>query len=133
MSAIVPSVSDFLGIDHVQLPIHPGGEERARAFFGGLLGLREIPKPPALAVRGGLWFECGAHQIHLGVEADYKPSKKAHPALRLRDKATLDRIQQTIEAAGIATKRDDESVPGVARFFVDDPFGNRIEVVASSG
>src|SRR3954466_13042348 len=77
------------GIDHVQVAIPVGAEERAREFYVGVLGLREIPKPAALAVRGGLWLECGAHQLHLGAEADFRPARKAHPALVVEGLAEL--------------------------------------------
>ena len=75
----------FLAIDHVQLAMPPGGEDTARRFYRDLLGMAEIPKPPELAKRGGCWFESGEMQIHLGVEKDFRPAKKAHPALRCRD------------------------------------------------
>ena len=71
------------GLDHVQLAMPPGGEEKARAFYVRLLGLRELPKPAELAARGGAWFECGALQLHLGVEREFRPARKAHPALRV--------------------------------------------------
>jgi hypothetical protein len=69
------------GLDHVLLAMPPGGEDAARAFFAGVLGLPEVPKPATLASRGGCWFECGAQQLHLGVAADFAPAHKAHPAL----------------------------------------------------
>ena len=77
----------FVGVDHVQLAAPPDGEAEARAFYGGLLGLEEIVKPPALAARGGCWFQCGAQQIHIGIETECRAAKKAHPALRLADRA----------------------------------------------
>ncbi len=119
------------GIDHVQLAAPPGCEAEARRFFGELLGLREWPKPPALAMRGGLWFQCGAQQIHIGVEKDFRPARKAHPALRLADEASLDALKNRLQAGGIATK-DDHEIEDSARFFADDPWGNRLEFVAAS-
>jgi catechol 2,3-dioxygenase-like lactoylglutathione lyase family enzyme len=122
----------FAGIDHVQLAAPPGCEPAARRFFGDLLGLRELPKPAALAVRGGLWFECGAQQLHIGVEKDFRPAKKAHPALRLVDEASIAALRARLDAAGVAT-RVDEEIADAVRFFADDPWGNRLEFVAPRG
>ena len=113
----------------MQLAAPPGCEAEARHFFGELLGLQELPKPAALAVRGGLWFECGAQQIHIGVEKDFRPAKKAHPALRLADEASLTRLKARLRAAGVTTK-DDNEMEDAARFFAEDPWGNRLEFVA---
>jgi enamine deaminase RidA (YjgF/YER057c/UK114 family)/catechol 2,3-dioxygenase-like lactoylglutathione lyase family enzyme len=118
------------GIDHVQLAAPPGCEDEARRFFGELLGLRELPKPLALAARGGLWFQCGAQQIHIGIEKDFRPAKKAHPAIRLRDVASVDALKARLQTAGVAT-RDDREIEGAARFFAQDPWGNRLEFVAA--
>ena len=123
-------MNDFIGLDHVQVAIPVGAEDRARAFYRDLLGLPELPKPAAMAVRGGCWFACGAHQIHVGVEQDFRPAKKAHPALLLRDADALDALEIKLNAAGVVTKRSDDGPAGVARFFADDPFGNRLELVA---
>jgi catechol 2,3-dioxygenase-like lactoylglutathione lyase family enzyme len=120
----------FLGIDHVQLAAPAGCEADARRFFGDLLGLPELPKPAAMAVRGGLWFVCGAQQIHIGIERDFRPAKKAHPALRLIDEAALHTLKSRLDAAGIAT-REDREIEDAARFFADDPWGNRLEFVAA--
>ena len=120
----------FLGIDHVQLAAPPGSEAEGRRFFGELLGLTELPKPAALAARGGLWFQCGMQQIHIGIEPDFRASKKAHAALRLRDERALHALQERLSAAGIAT-RDDREIEAVSRFFAEDPWGNRLEFVAS--
>jgi catechol 2,3-dioxygenase-like lactoylglutathione lyase family enzyme len=117
------------GIDHVQLAAPPGCEAEGRRFYGKLLGLQELPKPPALAVRGGLWFQCGAHQLHIGVENDFRPAKKAHPALRLGDEASIAALRARLDAAGVAT-RSDEEIEDAVRFFADDPWGNRLEFVA---
>ena len=118
----------FSAIDHVQLAMPAGGEERARAFYEGLLGMAEIPKPPELAKRGGCWFECGPVQLHLGVESDFRPARKAHPALRCFD---YDGLTVRLRAAGVEAM-EDESIPGVRRCHVSDPFGNRIELIADS-
>ncbi|MBU0825630.1 MAG: VOC family protein [Alphaproteobacteria bacterium] len=112
-----------LAIDHVQIAIPVGGEDAARGFYGVLLGLDELPKPPEMAARGGCWFQPGAQQLHVGVEADFRAAKKAHVALAADGLAAL---QHRIEAAGHATK-DDSPVDGRYRFFAEDPFGNRIE------
>lgn len=127
-----PEASAFEGIDHVQLAAPPGCEAEARAFFVGLLGLRELPKPPALAVRGGLWLECGAHQIHIGVEPDFRPAKKAHPALRLSSEAALEALKERLVAADVPV-REDHEIEDAARFFAQDPWGNRLEFVAPKG
>lgn len=113
-------------MDHVQLAMPAGEEERARAFYARLLGMKEVPKPAELAKRGGCWFECGPVQIHLGVEADFRPARKAHPALRCFD---YDGLVARIRAAEVEVKEDD-SIPGVRRCHVFDPFGNRIELIA---
>ena len=122
----------YQGIDHVQLAAPPGCEAEARRFFGEVLGLEELPKPTALAVRGGLWFQCGAQQLHIGVEKDFLPAKKAHPALRLADDASIETLKSRLNAAGIPT-RDDHEMEDAARFFAEDPWGNRLEFVASRG
>jgi catechol 2,3-dioxygenase-like lactoylglutathione lyase family enzyme len=120
----------FQGIDHVQIAAPPGCETEARRFFGELLGLTELPKPAALAVRGGAWFRCGAQQIHIGAETEFRPAKKAHPALRLIDEASLQALRKRLETAGAPT-RDGEELADTARFFADDPWGNRLEFVAA--
>lgn len=115
----------IIGIDHVQLAIPEGGEAIARWFYGVVLGLAEIPKPPNLASRGGVWFRCGPLQLHLGIEADFRPALKAHPGLLVRD---LPAMVRDCEAAGIATKAD-EPIEGFIRVHLSDPFGNRLELV----
>ena len=117
----------FSSIDHVQLAMPVGQEETARHFYRDLLGLVEIPKPPDLAKRGGCWFASGSVQLHLGVEADFRPAKKAHPALRCRD---YDGLTSLLREAGVEMI-DDESIPGIRRCHISDPFGNRIELVRS--
>lgn len=117
----------FTVIDHVQLAMPAGAENAARAFYGTLLGMGELEKPQELASRGGCWFESGTVQLHLGVEADFRPAKKAHPALRCRD---YDALTFRLRAAGVDV-REDHGIPRVRRCHVSDPFGNRIELVAS--
>jgi len=115
----------IVALDHVQLAMPPGREAEARAFYHGLLGLLEVPKPPNLAKRGGCWFERGEVKVHLGVEQEFRPARKAHPALRVRDLAS---VRAALEAGGVAV-RHDEPLDGYERFYVDDPFGNRIELL----
>ncbi|MEA3066208.1 MAG: hypothetical protein QOJ27_2669 [Sphingomonadales bacterium] len=112
-------------IDHIQIAIPAGGEDLGRAFFGELLGLAEIPKPAAMAARGGCWFDLGGTQIHLGAEADFRPARKAHVALRTESLAELG---VRLRSAGYEV-HDDSPLNGRARFFTHDPFGNRIEFV----
>jgi catechol 2,3-dioxygenase-like lactoylglutathione lyase family enzyme len=120
----------FTGVDHVQLAAPSGCEAEARAFYGALLGLQEITKSLALAARGGCWFQCGPQQIHLGIEPEFRAAKKAHPALRLADRAGFEELVRRLTEQGIAIQRDDEAIPGVAaRLFVADPWGNRLEFV----
>jgi catechol 2,3-dioxygenase-like lactoylglutathione lyase family enzyme len=117
----------LVGIDHVQLAMPPGGEEVAAGFYEGVLGLARVPKPAALAARGGCWFSNGDVQIHLGVEDGFRAARKAHPALRVWD---LDALVARIDVVGETVRWDDE-LPGVRRCYVDDPFGNRIELIES--
>ena len=114
-----------LAVDHVQLAMPAGEEERARAFYHGVLGIRETPKPPHLAVRGGVWFEDGALKIHLGVEKGFRPAKKAHPALLVEG---LGELVEKCRAAGYEVVSD-EPLEGYERVYVSDPFGNRIELM----
>ena len=116
------------GIDHVQLAMPAGGEQLARQFYGSILGLAEIPKPPNLAARGGAWFRCGSLQLHLGVEPEFRPAKKAHPALLVTELAGL---LESLTAAGFEVKFDPEPVQGFDRAFTSDPFGNRIELLCA--
>ncbi|WP_310475357.1 VOC family protein [Sandarakinorhabdus sp.] len=112
-------------LNHVQLAMPPGQEDAARRFYRDLLGIPEVPKPPALAARGGCWFERGALKVHLGVEVDFLPARKAHPAFTVSNLAGL---MQQLLAAGIAVDRD-EPLAGHDRCYVSDPFGNRIELM----
>ena len=112
------------GIDHVQVAMPRGEEDAARAFYAGLLGMTEDPKPPALAARGGCWFRSGAAIVHLGVEEPFSPARKAHPGLLVSD---LDALEARLTAAGYSCVRADGEIPGVPRFHAHDPFGNRVE------
>lgn len=112
-------------IDHVQLAMPLGGEDAARAFYADLLSLPEKPKPPELAKRGGCWFEGDDVKIHLGVEDDFRPARKAHPALLVTDLATL---ASKLRGAGVKIVEDD-SLEGYDRIYADDPFGNRLELM----
>jgi catechol 2,3-dioxygenase-like lactoylglutathione lyase family enzyme len=113
------------GIDHVQVAAPRGCEAEARSFYGGLLGLEEIAKPPLLAARGGVWFRAGTQQLHIGVEPDFAPARKAHPAFAVDD---LDALAAHL-AASDAPLTWDDSIPNVRRFFIHDPWGNRVELV----
>lgn len=115
----------IIGIDHVQLAMPAGEEDKARAFYSGLLGIPEVQKPAALARRGGAWFQRGRVKIHLGVESDYRPARKAHPALLVRD---LPALVRRLGEAGVQVV-DDDALPGYDRVYVSDPFGNRLELL----
>ncbi len=112
----------WVGIDHVQLAMPVGGEPEARDFYVGVLGLAEVPKPTVLAARGGCWFDAGSVRVHLGAEVDFRPARKAHPALLIRDLASF------VAARGLDAKWNDE-IPGTTRCHIEDPFGNRIELI----
>ncbi|ADB34721.1 glyoxalase family protein [Kribbella flavida DSM 17836] len=113
-------------IDHVQVSCPPGGEDVARAFYRDALGLTEVAKPLLLAGRGGCWFKDGEVEIHVGVEADFRPARKAHPALAVED---LDALAATLEWLGYPVTWDNETIPGRRRFHTADGHGNRIEIV----
>ncbi|MBI1239648.1 MAG: glyoxalase [Alphaproteobacteria bacterium] len=117
-----------IAIDHVQVAMPAGEEEKGRAFYGALLGLAELPKPVELAKRGGAWFAVGGQQVHLGVEAEFRPAMKAHIAFAVSDYRGL---RARLAAAGYETK-DDDANEGVTRFFTSDPFGNRVEIIDGS-
>ena len=119
-------MTGLAALDHVQLAMPRGAEDEAEAFYCGPLGLRRVPKPEPLASRGGCWFENGAVTVHLGVEDDFRPARKAHPAFRVDD---LDGLVGRLADAGHDVRWDDE-LPDVRRCYVDDPFGNRIELIA---
>ena len=117
-----------LGLDHVQLAYPPGGEAAARRFYGDVLGLVEVPKPADMAARGGMWFQAGPVQLHLGVEEGMRPSQKMHPALIVADLAGY--IARLV-AAGCEWKPGTE-LPGVVRGHTRDPFGNRLELIGAA-
>jgi catechol 2,3-dioxygenase-like lactoylglutathione lyase family enzyme len=117
-----------VALDHVQLAMPPGGEELAVRFYQDLLGLDRRPKPPALEARGGCWFSNGPVTVHLGAEAGFVPARKAHPALVVDG---FDALVDALAAAGHPVRPDAE-IPGVRRGYVDDPFGNRIELIEAT-
>jgi catechol 2,3-dioxygenase-like lactoylglutathione lyase family enzyme len=113
-----------VGIDHVQVVGPAGCEPEARAFYGDLLGLEELPRPTTLPDRDGCWFRAGAQELHVGVDMPFRPARKAHPGFLVDDLAAL---IARLEARGIQAARD-ESITGVERAFISDPFGNRVEI-----
>jgi len=115
----------IIGIEHVQLAMPRGEEDRARNFYSGILGIPEVPKPAELAKRGGVWFESEYLKIHLGVEAEFRPARKAHPALLVED---LRALLVLLRERGISVVEDD-ALEGFFRVYVSDPFGNRIELM----
>ncbi|SDT34370.1 hypothetical protein SAMN05444162_3901 [Paenibacillaceae bacterium GAS479] len=116
---------NFYGLDHVQLAAPEGCEAEARIFFNGLLGWTEIPKPDALRKRGGVWFQCGTHQVHVGVQKDFVPATKAHPAFHVQH---LDELRSYLQQKDIGVIDDEARTDeGVIRFYLNDPFGNRLE------
>jgi catechol 2,3-dioxygenase-like lactoylglutathione lyase family enzyme len=117
----------IVGLDHVQLAMPPGRESEAEAFYAGFLGFVRIPKPEPMAARGGAWFSAGPVALHLGVEADFRPARKAHPALVVRD---LDGLVAAAAAAGLEVRPNPDQPEG-AGCYLDDPFGNRIELIDS--
>ncbi|MDH6220533.1 glyoxalase [Streptomyces pseudovenezuelae] len=116
-------------VDHVQLAAPPGSEELLRGYYVDVLGMTEMPKPPVLAARGGCWFRAGAVQLHLGIEADFRPARKAHPGLRVTD---IEAYATRLETHGVAVTWDDD-LPGQLRFYADDPVGNRLEFLEPRG
>jgi predicted enzyme related to lactoylglutathione lyase len=119
-----------LALDHLQVAMPRGEEAAARAFYGRVLGLAEIPKPEPLVARGGVWFQCGAQQLHLGVEEDFRPAKKAHPAFAVDD---LDALARDLEAGGYRVVVDSVQPEGGRRILTEDPFGNRVELIQHGG
>lgn len=115
----------FQGIDHIQLAAPEGCERAARSFFGAMLGWTEIEKPALLQKRGGVWFQCGAHQVHIGVQHNFTPATKAHPAFHVHN---LDGLRDHLLAYQIPIIDDEaRAEEGVKRFYITDPFGNRLE------
>jgi catechol 2,3-dioxygenase-like lactoylglutathione lyase family enzyme len=115
----------IIAIEHVQLAMPRGGEQRAREFYSGILGLPEVPKPADLAQRGGAWFENGSVKIHLGVEPEFRPARKAHPALLVNG---LPALIARMKARNVDVI-DDDGLEGYRRVYASDPFGNRIELM----
>jgi catechol 2,3-dioxygenase-like lactoylglutathione lyase family enzyme len=118
----VSARSPWRGIDHVQVAIPVGAEDRARMFYVDVLGLTEVPKPPVMAARGGAWFEAGRTVVHVGADPEFVPARKAHPALLVADLRTF------VAERSLDVRWSDE-IPGTVRCHLDDPFGNRIELV----
>lgn len=116
------------GIHHVQLAMPAGHEDAARDFYSGIFGIPEVPKPPDLAKRGGVWFENGEVKIHLGVDPDFKPARKAHPALLVHDLGAFIRKLRERNIPVIEA----EPLPGYLHVYVADPFGNRVELIQPS-
>lgn len=112
------------GLDHVQVAIPVGGEPSAREYYGEVLGMEEVPKPPHLAQRGGCWFRSGSAVLHLGVQTPFTPAAKAHPAFLVTD---LDHLAAVIAESGGEVTYSDGELPGIRRFHTFDPFGNRLE------
>lgn len=113
----------FKGIDHVQLAAPKNSENESRKFFTDILGMEEIEKPENLKKRGGVWFQCGTHQLHIGIQEPFTPAVKAHPAFSVND---IGKLKQKLEENNVDIK-EDEPLEGATRFYVNDPFGNRIE------
>lgn len=118
------------GLDHVQVACPAGSEPVLRDFYGGVLGLPEVAKPVALAGRGGVWFQVGRQQLHCGVESNFVPARKAHPAFLTTD---LDGLAARLQTAGAPVHWDEGTVPGVRRFHTQDPLGNRVEILQLLG
>jgi catechol 2,3-dioxygenase-like lactoylglutathione lyase family enzyme len=113
----------FDGLHHTQLAMPAGAEPAVRAFYAGILGMTELDKPPVLAARGGCWFRSGALELHLGVERDFSPARKAHPGMLVSD---IDALAARLTASGVDVEWDDD-FPGHRRFYAHDPLGNRLE------
>jgi len=122
---VTDNSAKLLGLHHIQLAMPEGEEEAALKFYGAILGLTQVAKPPELAPRGGLWFRDEALEVHLGIEEPFTPARKAHPAFLVRNLATL---RARIETAGYRVT-DDVALEGFHRCHVRDPFGNRLELV----
>jgi catechol 2,3-dioxygenase-like lactoylglutathione lyase family enzyme len=123
-------VRSVVALDHVQVSAPAGAEETARRFYGGLVGLREVAKPAALAARGGVWFAAGDQALHVGIDPAFRPASRAHPAFRLEDAGTLDELAGRLSDAGREVDWDHD-LPGERRFYTRDPFGNRVEFLAA--
>ena len=122
-------MGNIIGIDHIQLAMPAGQEDKAREFYSGLLSIPEVPKPPELAKRGGVWFESGAVKVHLGVDPNFQPARKAHPGLLVRN---LSELVWKLRESGIEVI-DAEAMPGYEHVYATDPFGNRLELLEKTG
>jgi catechol 2,3-dioxygenase-like lactoylglutathione lyase family enzyme len=119
-----------VGLDHVQVAAPPGCEDEARAFYGRLIGLPELAKPEALRGRGGVWFACGAQQLHIGADPGFTAAAKAHPAFAVATPLGVDVLAERLTTAGVELTWD-EALPGIRRFFAADPWGNRLEFLCA--
>lgn len=118
-----------VGLDHVQLAAPPGCEEAARLFYGATVGLTELAKPQSLQARGGVWFKLGRQELHIGVEKHFSAAHKAHPALRVASTDGLDALARRLTDSGAEVAWDD-ALPGIRRFYTQDPWRNRVELLA---
>ena len=125
------SAGDFIGYDHVQLLCPPGGEGAARAYWRDVVGLTEVEKPVELRHRGGIWFRCGAHGLHVGAEVDFAPAARAHPAIQLRDVEAFAALLERLRTAGYDVTMGDPPI-AERRAKTHDPFGNLVEFVVGS-
>jgi catechol 2,3-dioxygenase-like lactoylglutathione lyase family enzyme len=115
----------FKAIDHIQLAAPKGSEDTARKFFKDILGFDEVEKPEELKKRGGVWFTFGNYQIHIGIEESFSPAKKAHPAFEVEN---IEELKNHLITNGVNVIEDDK-LPGAKRFYISDPFGNRMELL----
>ena len=120
-----PGLVGLLALHHVQLAAPRGSQDVLRRFYGGVLGMTEVPKPPDLLGRGGVWFRAGGVELHLGVEDDFSPARKAHPGLLVAD---LPAYVEKLAAHGVPVEWDD-GFPGFRRCYLHDPHGNRLELL----
>ncbi|RUS47158.1 glyoxalase [Cohnella sp. AR92] len=121
----------FIGLNHVQIAAPEGSETEARSFFHNILGWPELPKPEPLRSRGGVWFQCGNHQVHIGIQRDFIPAVKAHPAFEVTN---LDGLRSHLLLQRIPVIEDDaRDGEGIRRFYLNDPFGNRLEFMERPG
>src|SRR5512139_2034886 len=123
---LTDQIMPILSIDHIQIAVPAGQEDWARTFYVDVLGFTEIPKPAELAKRGGAWFQSQGVQLHLGVEAGFRPARKAHPAFIVSD---LDSLIGKVMEAGYETDTSQPPLDGYKRAHIFDPFGNRIELM----
>jgi catechol 2,3-dioxygenase-like lactoylglutathione lyase family enzyme len=122
----------YVGLHHVQIAAPTGAEDEARRFFSGLMGMEEVEKPMPLAARGGVWFECGSQTLHVGVTPDFVAATKAHPAFELDSAEDLRALAERLVEAGVDVRWSEE-LPAFERFYTDDPWGNRLELLAAAG